>query len=91
MTPVVVHRNARYCPLALEAYPTTTEPVEETSYPWLVVPPNVGSHVTVEPAPPPALTREVKTPSPTVRTISNAALGRNLLVTVTLLVNALRM
>jgi hypothetical protein len=61
-----------------------TEPVEEFSYPWLVLPPNVGSQVTVGPLPPLlALTREVKVSSQMARTISNAAQGKIFLITVT--------
>jgi hypothetical protein len=32
MPPAAVQRNARYCPLAFDAYPTTTEPVDDASY-----------------------------------------------------------
>ena len=49
-----------------------------------MLPPNVGSQVTVGPPPPPALTGVLNAPSPTARTISNAVEGKIFLLTMTL-------
>jgi len=53
MPVAAVHRNARYDPLGLDEYPTSTEPLDDTSYAWLYMPPNVPIHVTPEVLPPP--------------------------------------
>jgi len=71
----------------LDAYPTTTEPVDDTSYAWLEPPPNVPGHVTVAPVVvvvpplPEAVTTEVKVQTHMPRTISNAGNGTIFLVT----------
>jgi hypothetical protein len=64
-----------------------TEPLDDTSYAWLVLPPNVPGQVTPLAVPPPlALRRELTLPSPMARMMSTAEQCRTLLVIATLLV-----
>ena len=73
-----------------EAYPTTTEPFEDTSYDWLEPPPKVPIHFTPDvevavppPLPPLAVSGELNMASPMASAMRNARQGKIFRVTVT--------